>query len=396
MRIGIDVCCWSNRRGFGRYTREVVRQLVAQGQRHEFVLFVDPWTAAEAEFPPGAQLKIVATGRQPMRAASADGARSALDLWRMQRAVARHRLDLFYFPAVYSFFPLPRRLPAVITFHDAIAESHPTLIFPNRRARLFWNLKIRLALRQADRIVTVSAASQRRIAGTFGCPESEITVIPEGPGPVFRPLECAERVRTVRQRYDLPAEVPLVLYVGGISPHKNLDGLLRAMAILRERSSDPWHLVLVGDYQRDSFFGCYASVLQLARDLELADRVTFTGFVPDEDLVALYNAATLLVLPSFDEGFGLPVVEAMACGLPVAVSNRGSLPEVAGDAGLPFSPADPEETAGAIGRLLGDADLRRRLGERGLRRAESYSWQSAARQLLQLFEETTGAPARAA
>jgi glycosyltransferase involved in cell wall biosynthesis len=396
MRIGIDACCWSNRRGFGRYTRELVRALAAEGPDHQFVLFADAWTAAEAGFPAGAEVEIVATGRRPTEAASADGARSPLDLWRMRRAVARRPLDLFYFPAVYSFFPLPRGLPALITFHDAIAESFPALIFANVRSRLFWNLKMRLALRQADRIVTVSAASRRQIARTFRRAEDAIPVIPEAPGPEFRPISDPVRAQAVRRRYRLPEGVPLILYVGGISPHKNLDGLLRAAGILRQRSTAPWHLAVVGDYEHDSFYGCYTAVSRLSRALKLGDRVTFTGFVPDDDLVALYNAAVCLALPSFDEGFGLPVIEAMACGLPVAISSSGSLPEVAREAGLQFPPSDPEAIAGALRRLLEDADLRSTLRAAGLRRAAEFSWTSAARQLLHVFEETGGGRARAA
>ena len=396
MRIGIDACCWSNRRGFGRYTRELVRVVVAEAPEHEFVLFADAWTAAEADFPSAADVEIVATGRQPTEAASADGARSPLDLWRMQRAVARRPLDLFYFPAVYSFFPLPRGLPAVITFHDAIAESFPALIFANVRSRLFWNLKMRMALRQADRIVTVSTASRRQIARTFHLGESTVPVIPEAPGPEFRPISDPARIRAVRRRCEIPEGVPLILYVGGISPHKNLEGLLHAAAILRRQSGGPWHLALVGDYEHDSFYGCYTAVSRLSRELNLADRVTFTGFVPDDDLVALYNTAACLVLPSFDEGFGLPVVEAMACGLPVAISSGGSLPEVAGEAGLQFPPSDPEAIAGVLRRLLDDVDLRSHLRAAGLRRAAEFSWTSAARQLLHVFEETGGGRARAA
>lgn len=396
MRIGIDACCWSNRRGFGRYTRELVPELIAQGERHEFVLLVDRWTAATAEFPDGATVKIVATSEQPTEAASAAGARSPLDLWRMQRAVARERLDLFYFPAVYSFFPLPWRMPAVVTIHDAIAERHPELIFPGIRSRMLWDAKMWLAIRQAHRIVTVSAASRRQIARTFKCPESEVVVVAEGPSGCFRPIADDHRLRQVRHRYRIRERTPVLLYVGGISPHKNLDGLLRAAAILRDRCVAPWQLLLVGDYENDSFHGCFAAVSRLARDLGLEERVTFTGFVPDDDLAALYNTSTLLVLPSFEEGFGLPVVEAMACGLPVAISNRGSLPEVAGEAGLLFSPDDPEEIAAALERMLNDGDLRRRLRSEGLRRSEAYTWKSASRQLLEIFEETAGARAHAA
>ena len=156
MRIAIDACCWSNLRGFGRFTRELVSHMVAEHPGHEYTLVVDRATAEASRLPAGTRVEIVDTREAPTRAASAAGARSPADLWRMARAAARVPADLFFFPAVYSYFPMLRRIPTVVTFHDAIAESHPRLIFPGARARLFWTAKTWLALRQASRILTVS------------------------------------------------------------------------------------------------------------------------------------------------------------------------------------------------------------------------------------------------
>ena len=391
MHVGIDACCWSNRRGFGRFTRELVSHMVREGPQHRYTLVADAATAADARFPPGTEVEVVQTAEQPTRAASAEGARTPQDLWRMARAAARLPCDVFFFPAVYSFYPMLRRVPTVVTFHDAIAENHPGLIFPSRRSRLFWSAKSWLAMRQADRVMTVSQAAKAEIAAAFRCPPSRIHVVTEGPGEGFRPLDDPTAVRAVRERYRLP-DRPLVLYVGGISPHKNLQGLLRARAKMRQ----PCHVVLVGDHQGDAFHGCYQELVTLTRARGLEEEVTFTGFVPNDDLVALYNAATLLVLPSFDEGFGLPVVEAMACGLAVAASRRGSLPEVLGPAGLLFDPEDQGEMAATIARLLEDPRLRRELGAEGLRRARDFSWAAAARSAIRLFEDLTGERAQGA
>lgn len=360
--------------------------MVAEFPGHEFHLVVDRQTAEAGEFPAAARVVVVPTRRQPTQAASADGARGLRDMWRMTRAVSRLRPDAFFFPAVYSFFPLLNRVPTVVTFHDAIAENYPGLIFPGRRARLFWGMKTWLARRQADRILTVSESARAEVAKAFRLPPSSITVIPEGPSPAFRLLDDPAALRGIRQKYQLPEASPLILYVGGLSPHKNLAGLLRSLSHLRERGSASWHAVLVGDNTSDSFYGCYQELLALRRELGLDDRVSFTGFVSNEELVVLYNAATLMVLPSFSEGFGLPVVEAMACGLPVAVSRRGSLPEVTGDAGLLFEPDDLPGMAEVIGRLLGDAALRSELRAAGLRRVERYSWRTAARRTVELLE----------
>lgn len=384
MHIGIDACCWSNRRGFGRFTRELVSHMVREGPAHEYTLVVDAATAAESEFPPGARVLVVKTGEQPTQAASARGSRTPADLWRLSRAASRLPCDLFFFPAVYSYYPLVRRVPMVVTLHDAIAENHPRLIFPGWRSRAFWNAKVWLALRQGDRVLTVSQSARDQIAQAFGYPPSSIHVVTEGPSAAFRPMGDAAAVRAVVDRYGLPTDRPLVLYVGGISPHKNLQGLLQAHA--KNQAAVASQLVIVGDHEGDAFFGCYAELLLLRRQLGLEASVTFTGFVPNDDLVALYNAATVLVLPSFAEGFGLPVVEAMACGLAVAASRRGSLPEVLGPAGLLFDPLDVDDMAGAVRRVLLDEPLRRELAALGLARAPSFSWAAAARSTLALFE----------
>jgi glycosyltransferase involved in cell wall biosynthesis len=386
VHISIDACCWSNRRGFGRFTRELVAHMVAEHPRHQYTLVVDRATADQSRLPAGARLEVVGTREQPTRAASATGARSPIDLLRMARAAARVPADLFFFPAVYSYYPMLRRVPTVVTFHDAIAESHPGLVFAGARARLFWGAKSWLANRQADRILTVSNDARTRIAAAFGRPESEVAVVNEGPSAAFRPLSDATAARHVLDEYGLPAE-PLVLYVGGISPHKNLDGLLRAFARVEGA-----HLAIVGDHRGDSFLGCYPDLVALRRRLGLDSRVTFTGFVPDEHLAVLYNAATVLALPSLDEGFGLPAVEAMTCGLAVAASRSGSLPEIVGPAGLLFDARDEDAMAAALRRILQDERLRADLAAAGRKRASLFTWSAAARDVVRLLEETVSAP----
>lgn len=390
MRIGIDATTWSNRRGYGRFIRGLITRMVTDYPEHEFVLVTDQHTAEESRFPAGAEVKVVNTSQQPSQAASADGARRPLDLLRMGWAVSRLPLDVFFFPTRYSFFPLFGRTPTVVAFHDATAERHPDLIFSGRRSRLFWKMKTWAALKRAARLVTVSADARVQIAATFGLEESEISVITEGPDPVFRRMDRDPDVADVRARYGLPPDTALILYVGGISPHKNLQGLLHALKLIEQAPCGPWHAVLVGDYQKDSFLSSYHEISALAVSLDLADRITFTGYVPDEDLALLYNTATMLVLPSMSEGFGLPVVEAMASGLPVAASNRNSLPEVLGSSGLLFDPETTTEIADAIRRLLSDEELRRQFQERGLERAKLFSWQGGAATMMGILTDAAG------
>ncbi len=387
MRVGIEACTWANRRGYGRFTRELVSAMVARHPEHRFVLVVDSHTARECSFPPGAETVVVETVAQPTKAAAADGSRSLQDVWRMSRALANAQFDVVLFPTRYTFVPLLRRTPAVLTIHDATDARHPHLLFPNWRSRLLWRMKSQLAIRRADRIVTVSNDARRQIAAAFGLDEASIAVVSEGPDAGFRPRPGDAAVDEVRDRYRLPRGASLVLYVGGISPHKNLDALVRATALIRKDVPDGWHVVFVGDYQGDSFLGCYRELTALVRSLAIGEHVTFTGFVPDDDLVLLYNAATMLALPSKGEGFGLPVVEAMACGLPVIASDANSLPEVLGGAGLLFDPDSDAGLAACILRLLREPDLRDELRARGLARASAYTWSAGADTMVRVLED---------
>ncbi len=387
MRIGIDACCWANRRGFGRYTRELVTSMVSERRNHDFILVTDRITAGDYSFPAGATVEAVYTKEQPTRSASATSFRGPADLLRMSRAVSRIKPDVFFFPAVYSYYPVFGGIPTAITFHDAIAENHPGLIFPGLKSRFLWNIKTRLALRRADTLLTVSNTARRQIASAFNYPESKIHVALEGVAPSFRPIDDRNAILDSLRRYGIPEKDPLILYVGGISPHKNLDGLLNALAILRRTSGIPWRLALVGDYLDDGFYGCHEEISSLSRTLRLEERVIFTGFVHNDDLAPLYNAATVFVTPSLDEGFCLPAVEAMACGTPVAASSRGALPEVIQSAGLFFEPTDHDEMAAVLLRLLSDPSLREKLSSDGLRQAKLYSWKKTARRVVGLLED---------
>ena len=395
MKIGIDACTWVNRRGYGRFTRGLVQAMVNACPQHDFTLEVDSTMARDASFPARTHLHVVQTSERQATAASADGSRRPADLLRMGRAIGALDVDVFLFPTSFSYVPVFGRTPVVTVFHDATAEMHPALIFPRALPRLLWTIKSQLARRQSRRIVTVSENARAQIAHVFGMPVGEIDVVSEGADPIFQPdSDSAAEATNVRVQYGLPAAGALLLYVGGLSPHKNIDGLLRAVAALPP-SLSPWHLAIVGDVANDTFLTCAHALQAQARAPGLAGHVSFTGFVPDDQLAALYRASTVLVLPSFSEGFGLPVLEAMACGVPVAVSNRFSLPEIVGDAGVLFDPDSAPDITQALSRVLGDADLRAMMRTKGLQRADAYSWRRGAERMAQLLERVV-APSGAA
>ncbi|MBA3255754.1 MAG: glycosyltransferase family 4 protein [Pyrinomonadaceae bacterium] len=388
MRIGVDACCWSNRRGFGRFTRELLEAMLAIDKKNEYLFFVDKDTAAGDGMPETVRTIVAPTLVSPTEAASAEGRRSLRDVWALSRQVMKHRLDLFFFPAVYSYFPIFNRTKIVVTIHDVIADHHPDLVFPNRKLKLFWKLKQNVAIRQADLILTVSENAKQQIIEYFRLPESRVRAISEAARPVFVVLPQDKEMVSVLRRYSLDSGKRFLLYVGGISPHKNLQALVGAFhqLISDSRFADV-RLMLVGDYKDDSFFSAYWPLKNYIDQLHLDERVIFTGFIADKDLAYLYNAAALMVLPSLEEGFGLPAIEAMACGTPVVSSDRGSLPEVLGEAGRFFDPLDTRMMADTLKRVLSESDLRKEMREAGLSRAQQFTWNKAAKDTLSIFNE---------
>ncbi len=388
MRIAIDTTCVWNRRGFGRFTVELLRALVARHPEHDYVLLVDR-EPARGELPEACAIVNASPERTVNRSAVAKGRRSLADMLRFTRAARRTKPDVLFFPAVYSFFPVAPGTRTVVCFHDTIAEDHPELVFPDRAGRWAWKAKMRLALWQATRVMTISEASRRSLATLYGLSEERIDLVTEGPSPSFLAPSSPEAVRATLERLGLPGDRPLLLHVGGMSPHKNLTTLLEAAAILLRRHAA--YLVLVGDPEADGFHANAAELrARIASDERLRDNVRFTGFVSDADLVHLYRGALALVFPSLAEGFGLPAVEAMACGLPVLASRAGSLPEVVGDAGLLFDPRDARGMAESIERILVDDGLRRELSRRARERVRLFTWERAADLALASFRRAIG------
>jgi glycosyltransferase involved in cell wall biosynthesis len=383
MRIGIDGSCLANRRGFGRFARQMVEALAKSGSAHEFVVFVDRPSLANVNIPNEMETIVVEVKEAPSKAASASGRRRVSDMLAMGRAVSKARLDLIYFPASYSFFPVWNAGKVVVTMHDTLALAHPEWVFPNGKGQLAWKVKEQAAARWADRIVTVSETARRDLVAWFRLPEARVKIVSEGPDAVFSPEDAGPTSDAVLLSYDIIPGSRYLLYVGGLSPHKNLLRMIEAFAIANPSDT---RLILVGDIG-DVFHTHVPELREAVARFILEDRVQFTGFVPDDDLAHLYRRAYALVQPSLMEGFGLPPVEAMACGTPVLSSTAGSLPEVVGEAGLFFEPTDVENIADVMIRLFDHPAERDRLAALALKRAARFSWTSAARTLLDCFEE---------
>lgn len=286
----------------------------------------------------------------------------------------RRPVDLLF---VQYTSPLFAPCKVVTTIHDISYEHLPETY--NRRSRFQMKLTIRHTARRADHVIASSEYSRRDLIDTYRLPSEKVTAIPLAAPVFYKPVTDENELIRIRQKYDLEGD--FILGVGSIQPRKNLGRLISAYAMLAKKRDDLPPLILVGKkaWLSEETFG--------AKDLHgLGDRVRFTGFVPDEDLPPLYSAAKLFVYPSFFEGFGLPPLEAMQCGTPVITGDRTSLPEVVGDAGILVDPFDTQAIADAIERLLADESLRGDLSRKGLERSKLFSWNSTARQTLDVFE----------
>jgi alpha-1,3-rhamnosyl/mannosyltransferase len=328
--------------------------------------------------PPGVGYVTAATRRSLSESAVGDGSRSPAYLLRMARAARKAHFDAFFFPAVYSYFPLLTRTPCVVCYHDTIGERMPELLFPRKLNHRLWQVKTALARFQMTRAMTVSRASADDLKSFLGFPEDRIDIITEGADSQFRVIDGAEASSRVRERHSIPETPDLLIYVGGFNRHKNVLRLLEAMPRVIARRPTT-HLALVGSTAGAGFWDDVPELRAfVASDPTLRAHVHFTGRVPDPELVDLLNSAAALVFPSLWEGFGLPAVEAMACGVPVLASDRGSLPEVVGDAGLFFDPMEPRAISDCLIRFLEDADGRTTLAAAALARSRQYSWSRAA------------------
>jgi glycosyltransferase involved in cell wall biosynthesis len=284
-------------------------------------------------------------------------------------------------PAIYhvpNTMPLLRTVvPTVVTIHDLTDLRVKKYGVLRTGYRFLANF---VAAHLADRIITVSENSKRDIVHFLRIPESKVTVIYNGVGQEFRPLDRRDCKDYLASRYSITSD--FLLAPGGLSRNKNIPGLLTTIRLLKETGRQE-ALVILGDTESPEF----QHVARGIRRSGLDGTVMVPGFVPREDLPAFYNAASLVVHPTLGEGFGLPILEAMACGAPVVTSNTSSLPEVAGDAALLVDPRNPEEIAGAVQRLLSDGTLRAELSSRGIVHARQFTWTQTAEKTLEVFLE---------
>ena len=356
--------------------------MAALAPTDQFVCFLDPLSAGAFKLDaPNVTRVVVANVREAaVRAAAASRNRTVADMLRMTRAVRGERLDVFFSPTVYTYFPLPPGLRAVVTIHDTIPERFPDLTLPSKKMRLFWNLKVGFALRQARRILTVSEHAARDLERVLHIPHSRITVASEAPSTSFYPVsEEASSGSLSSIVGDFAPARRWFTYVGGFNPHKNVPVLIRAHAALaRELGNAAPLLLLVGAHDHDDFFSDVPAI-NAAIDREgTGSIVKWTGFLEDDVLRSIHSSAIALVLPSDTEGFGLPAVEAAACGSPVIATQDSPLPDLLPGAGFFIPPRDEGALLSAMRELTTNVELRQRCSEAAVTAARKLTWERGA------------------
>lgn len=351
------------------YIRNLLNGFAALDQSSEFIAYLTSDIMDKPDAVPA---------RMQRRTVSANPfIRLGFDLTRL---VYRDAPDLLH---VQYTSPLVCPVPVVVSVHDVSFLEHPDY-FPLQRAKQL-QITVKRTVAAAARVLTVSEFSRERILRAYDVDPDRVIVVPNAASPVFRPISPAVATRRVRERFGITT--PFLMTVGDLQPRKNQLGLIEAFdALLQRCPSLPHHLVIVG---KDTWFS--PRVHARAEGSAAGRRIQFTGWVSDDDLVNLYNAADCLVFPSHYEGFGLPVLEAMACGCAVACSDRSAVPEVADSAALLFHPDDHDAMISAMKDLLIDHELRTRMERLGLHRASLFSWERSARQTLNVYYEVAGA-----
>jgi len=382
MRIGVDYTSAVRQgAGIGRLTRCIFQALAEIDHENEYRLFAAMGRGQPSNFPTfqpsnlsNFRLKTIPLSDRELNV-----------VWHRLRLPLPVELitgpvDVFHSPD----FTLPPvwRARAVLTVHDLSFLRVPECF--TGALRRYLERVVPRSVRRADHVIADSHSTKRDLVELLGTPAGKVTVIHSGVEPRFRPIVDRAALGPVRQRYDLPER--FIISVGTLQPRKNFATLVEAFARLKSETGN-WKpgarslkLVIAGGRG-----WLYEEIFARVEALGLQGDVLFPGFVADEDLPALYNLAEAFVLPSLYEGFGLPPLEAMACGTPVVTSNVSSLPEVVGDAGLMVEPADVESLAVAIERVLEDGGLRREMVQRGLARAKEFTWERAARRLLGVY-----------
>jgi len=300
--------------------------------------------------------------------------------------------DLIHYPFFDLFFltlPIKKLKPTVVTIHDVIPLVFPEHFLVGLRGSLKFQIQ-KKSLKNVKAVITDSENSKRDIFKYLNYPKEKIFVVPLAPADDFKKLEIGNWKLEIKQKYQLPDN--FVLYVGDVNYNKNIPGLIKAFSRFLLQTSEhssrsSFKLVLVGKAFLDENLKEAKEILQLINSLKLSKKIVRLGWIPTEDLVGIYNLATVYCQPSFYEGFGLPVLEAMACGCPVVSAKTSSLPEACGDAAIMVNPYNPEDIARGIKEVLYDISIYDILRKKGLEWVKNFSWEKVAKETYEVYQK---------
>lgn len=365
------------RTGVGQYTFNLIDHLIPKlkEKNHELTLFYFNFLKRNREIPSW-------NGSVTSREESLIPGRCFYYLWKKTTFPPidwlTGKVDLLHFP---NFIVRPfRKGKAVVTIHDLSFVRYPE--FAEKKNLAYLSRWIPRTLKQASKILVVSHFTKKELQELYDVPENKIVVAPNGVGREFQPVTDQENLNAVRQIYQLPQEY--LLAVGTLEPRKNLSLTIRALSHLKQQKKEVPPLVLVGP---PGWNDEYRRLKEMVASAGLEEKVRFLFYVDRKDMPALYSAAKILLFPSLYEGFGLPVLEAMACATPVLSSNAASLPEVGGEGAWSLSPHEPQEWSQAILNLWEDATKQQQMAEKGLQQAQKFTWSRTAEKTIEAYEQ---------
>ena len=388
MKIGIDATgVWGIKDGLLNgimvYTIQVVNNLLKIDNKNEYFLYCRDEIPIQFNVRPSSATFRVISSKN----------RKILQQFKLPMAALHDRVDLMFFP--YHSASLFCPCKSVVTIHDLhpyvvpkrFAKIHGSQVHGNKLISIinktYWKKMLELASKRVDRIIAVSHSTKKDIANIFHIPIGKIHAVYEGVDKEHFQVDAEKDLVYFREKHSLPEKYILCV---GTHAYKNIEGAINSFGIIKKKYQASIKLVIAGN---KDYFG--REIFQLVKDLDVEDHIIFTGFFPAEDLKYLYQCAEVFLFPSFYEGFGLPVLEAFACGTPVVTSNKGSLPEVGGEAALLVNPNDPEEIASAVLKLLDDRSFRDDKRQQGFNQVEKFSWEEAATETLEVFEKVFSA-----
>lgn len=369
MKIGIDgrAAKWYRGTGIGTYTYQLIKSLNNVDSYNDYLMFL----------PQGSSLDTLKKNFK-IKAVAPNVGENFWDEVSVPNILDDYKMDLYHVPQNGVGLSENINCQKAITLHDIIPLKMPETV-SDRYIKIF-NEEMPKMLKNCQGIITVSEFSKEDIANTFNFPKDKIYVTHLAAEDIYKPISKAICKNILKSKYGIDDRY--ILYVGGFSPRKNIIGLIESFSLIPENRRKNVKLIITGKKGLS-----YDRYRKRAEDLGILDKIVFTGFIPLEDLPIFYSAAEVLVYPSFYEGFGLPPLEAMACGTAVIASNLTSIPEVCGDAALFIDPYNIDELSNAIESVLNDSILMLTMVKKGLLRAENFSWDKTARKTIDAYED---------